>query len=105
MHQELTDGRLDDELVVPSNTRVYSIAKVSGEKLHKVQFLFFASHVKSLPSSCVTPTWVFSFFHQQALHDNYSVDQIHELTSIDRWFLHKLHRIVEIERDIKSQEL
>ena len=35
MHQELTDGRLDDELVVPSNTRVYSIAKVR-EKLHKV---------------------------------------------------------------------
>lgn len=44
-------------------------------------------------------------FHQQALHENYSVDQIHELTSIDRWFLHKLHRIVEIERDMKSQEL
>lgn len=38
MHQELTDGRLADELVVPSNTRVYSIAKVR-ENLHKVQFL------------------------------------------------------------------
>ena len=38
MHQELTDGRLADELVVPSNTRVYSIAKVR-EKLHKVKFV------------------------------------------------------------------
>ena len=28
MHQELTGGKLEDELVVPSNTRVYSIAKV-----------------------------------------------------------------------------
>ena len=115
MHQELTDGRLDDELVVPSNTRVYSIAKVR-EKLHKVQFLFsyFSvcvlfvcfSHKLVLFSSesCLTPPWVF-FVHEQALHENYSVDQIHELTSIDRWFLHKLHRIVEIERDMKNQEL
>ena len=28
MHQELSDCKLEDELVVPSNTRVYSIAKV-----------------------------------------------------------------------------
>ena len=118
MHQELTDGRLDDELVVPSNTRVYSIAKVR-DKLHKVQFLFYFSvcvlfvclfvcfsHKLVLfrSESCLKPTWVF-FVHEQALHENYSVDQIHELTSIDRWFLHKLHRIVEIERDMKNQEL
>lgn len=38
MHQELTDGRLADELVVPSNTRVYSIAKVRKNG-HKLQFL------------------------------------------------------------------
>ena len=34
MHQELSDGRLEDELVVPSNTRVYSIAKVSSFPWH-----------------------------------------------------------------------
>lgn len=67
MHQELLECKLDDELVVPSNTRVYSIAK--------------------------------------ALHSNYTVDQIHDLTSIDRWFLHKLHRIVDIEGDLKNQKL
>lgn len=116
MHQELSDGRLDDELVVPSNTRVYSIAKVR-EKLHKVQLLFYFLGVCFVcllffsqklvlfsSESCLTPTWVFCL-RQQALHENYSVDQIHELTSIDRWFLHKLHRIVEIERDMKNQEL
>ena len=44
-------------------------------------------------------------FHLQALHQNYTVDQIHELTSIDHWFLHKLDRIVEIEKDLKNQQL
>ncbi|XP_015772145.1 PREDICTED: carbamoyl-phosphate synthase [ammonia], mitochondrial-like [Acropora digitifera] len=67
MHQELSECKLEDELVVPSNTRVYSIAK--------------------------------------ALHAGYTVDQIHELTSIDRWFLHKLHRIVDIEKNVKNQKL
>lgn len=33
------------------------------------------------------------------------MDQIHELTSIDHWFLHKLDRIVEIEKDLKNQKL
>ena len=44
-------------------------------------------------------------FHLQALHQNYTVDQIHELTSIDHWFLHKLDRIVEIEKDLNNQQL
>ena len=41
----------------------------------------------------------------QALHAGYTVDQIHELTSIDRWFLHKLQRIVDIESDLKNLKL
>lgn len=36
----------------------------------------------------------------KALHSGMSVDQIHQLTAIDKWFLHKLHRITELEKDL-----
>ncbi|KAJ3273089.1 carbamoyl-phosphate synthase (glutamine-hydrolyzing) cpa2 [Terramyces sp. JEL0728] len=32
----------------------------------------------------------------------YSVDQIHDLTKIDKWFLHKLENIVEIQKEIET---
>lgn len=34
------------------------------------------------------------FVISKAFRKGYTVDQIHELTKIDRWFLHKLHQIV-----------
>lgn len=36
----------------------------------------------------------------KAFHAGYSVDEIHKLTQIDRWFLHKLLRIVNLEKDM-----
>ena len=38
----------------------------------------------------------------QALYDGYSVDYIHDLTAIDHWFLHKLKKIVTMEKDLQS---
>jgi carbamoyl-phosphate synthase large subunit len=32
----------------------------------------------------------------------YTVDQIYEMTKIDRWFLHKLQNIVDIDSDLKA---
>ncbi|KAJ8352718.1 hypothetical protein SKAU_G00241940, partial [Synaphobranchus kaupii] len=53
---------LQQDLAVPSSTRISSLAK--------------------------------------ALHDGLSVDQIHQLTAIDKWFLHKLRRITELEQHL-----
>ncbi|KMU75068.1 carbamoyl-phosphate synthase arginine-specific large chain [Coccidioides immitis RMSCC 3703] len=42
---------------------------------------------------------------QAMLHENYSVDKVHELTKIDKWFLYKLQNIVDVDhalRDIGS---
>ena len=36
----------------------------------------------------------------QALHSGMSVDRIHQLTAIDKWFLHKLHRITQLEQHL-----
>lgn len=38
----------------------------------------------------------------KSLHSGMSVDRIHELTAIDKWFLHKLHRITQLERELEN---
>ncbi|XP_061648850.1 carbamoyl-phosphate synthase [ammonia], mitochondrial isoform X3 [Phyllopteryx taeniolatus] len=55
---------LQQELAVPSSTRIFSIAK--------------------------------------ALHSGMSVDQIHQLTAIDMWFLYKLQRIAQLEQHLAN---
>lgn len=39
---------------------------------------------------------------QAMLHENYSVDKVHELTKIDRWFLYKLQDIVDCHHELKE---
>ena len=39
---------------------------------------------------------------QAMIHEDYSVDKIHELTKIDKWFLYKLQNIVECHHDLKD---
>ncbi len=41
------------------------------------------------------------FVISKALRKGYSVDKIHELTKIDRWFLDKLHNIVATSRELE----
>ncbi|KAG7260232.1 hypothetical protein CRUP_014503 [Coryphaenoides rupestris] len=53
---------LEQELAVPSSTRVFSLAK--------------------------------------ALHSGMGVEKIHALTAIDKWFLHKLHNITQLEQHL-----
>ncbi|XP_034430346.1 carbamoyl-phosphate synthase [ammonia], mitochondrial isoform X2 [Hippoglossus hippoglossus] len=55
---------LQQELAVPSSTRIFSLAK--------------------------------------ALHTGMSVDQIHQLTAIDKWFLHKLRKITQMEQHLEN---
>ncbi|EMR61571.1 putative carbamoyl-phosphate synthase arginine-specific large chain protein [Eutypa lata UCREL1] len=39
---------------------------------------------------------------QAMLHENYSVDKIHELSKIDKWFLYKLQNIVNCTREMEA---
>ena len=43
------------------------------------------------------------FVLSQALQMGYSIDQLHEMTKIDRWFLHKLEHIVSINFRLRQQ--
>ncbi|KAI9828715.1 MAG: carbamoyl-phosphate synthase (glutamine-hydrolyzing) cpa2 [Thelocarpon impressellum] len=39
---------------------------------------------------------------QAMIHENYSVDRVHELTKIDKWFLYKLQNIVDVYRELED---
>ncbi len=46
-----------------------------------------------------------SLFHVstfKSLHSGMSVDQIHQLTAIDKWFLYKLQRITQLEQHLTN---
>jgi carbamoyl-phosphate synthase large subunit len=42
------------------------------------------------------------FIISKAMHKGYTVDQIHELTKIDKWFLNKLKHIIDIDEQLKK---
>ena len=42
------------------------------------------------------------FYIRYAVKASFSVEEIHELTKIDRWFIHKIKNIVEMEEELKK---
>jgi len=42
------------------------------------------------------------FIISKAMHKGYTIDQIHELTKIDKWFLQKLQHIIDIDEKLKA---
>ena len=64
---------------------------------------FQGDHFDNLDEALANPTdrrWL--AVGQALLHENYTVDQVHELTKIDRWFLHKLMNIVNMYRELEA---
>ena len=50
------------------------------------------------------PTEERIFAVAQAFRKGYSVDKVHELTRINKWFLYKIEKIIRIEKEIKAQQ-
>ncbi len=42
------------------------------------------------------------FIISKAMHKGYTIDQIHDLTKIDKWFLYKLKHIIDIDERMKA---
>ncbi|MBR1387164.1 MAG: carbamoyl-phosphate synthase (glutamine-hydrolyzing) large subunit [Alloprevotella sp.] len=57
--------------------------------------------IKDIDGSLKTPTDKRILVIEKALFDGYTVDQIHDLTKIDKWFLYKLQHIYDINRELK----
>ena len=45
------------------------------------------------------------FVISKAMHKGYTIDQIHELTKIDKWFLYKLKHIIDIDEELKKRNI
>ena len=58
--------------------------------------------IKDIATSLHEPTDMRIFVVSKALKVGYTVDQIHQLTMIDRWFLQKLKHIVDIDQRLKE---
>ena len=58
--------------------------------------------IKDIVTSLHEPTDMRIFVVSKALKVGYTVDQIHQLTMIDRWFLQKLKHIVDIDQRLKE---
>ncbi|KAH9174924.1 carbamoyl-phosphate synthase [Lactarius sanguifluus] len=58
---------------------------------------------EKLDSALQKPTDMRLFAIAQAMYlENYTVDRIHQLTKIDKWFLHKLENIVDTHRALTA---
>jgi len=58
--------------------------------------------IQDIEKSLHEPTDMRIFVVSKALKIGYTVEQIHQLTMIDRWFLQKLKHIVDIDQQLKE---
>ena len=78
--------------------------RMIGQGMHG----FVENHEIKIPDiqkSLHEPTDMRIFVVSKALKIGYTVEQIHELTKIDRWFLEKLKHIVDIDQQLKENAL
>ena len=75
--------------------------RMIGQGMHG----FVENHEIKIPDikqSLHEPTDMRIFVVSKALKIGYSIEQIHQLTMIDRWFLQKLKHIVDIDQHLKE---
>ena len=78
--------------------------RMIGQGMHG----FVENHEIKIPDiekSLHEPTDMRIFVVSKALKIGYTVEQIHQLTMIDRWFLQKLKHIVDIDQQLKENAL
>ncbi len=61
--------------------------------------------ITDIATSLHEPTDMRIFVVSKALKIGYTVEQIHQLTKIDRWFLQKLKHIVDIDQQLRENTL
>ena len=62
--------------------------------------------INDIDAALREPTDKRIFVISKAMHDKqYDIDRIHELTKIDKWFLQKLKHIIDIDEQLKKQNI
>jgi len=58
--------------------------------------------IPDIDAALKEPTDKRVFVISKAMHKGYTIDQIHELTKIDKWFLYKLKHIIDIDEEMRQ---
>ncbi|MCI6551735.1 MAG: carbamoyl-phosphate synthase (glutamine-hydrolyzing) large subunit [Prevotella sp.] len=58
--------------------------------------------IPDIDAALQAPTDKRIFVISKAMHKDYTIDQIHDLTKIDKWFLQKLKHIIDIDEALKA---
>lgn len=58
--------------------------------------------IDNIDAALREPTDKRVFIISKAMHKGYTVEQIHELTKIDKWFLEKLKHIIDLDEELKK---
>ena len=58
--------------------------------------------IENIDAALREPTDKRIFIISKAMHKGYTIDQIHDLTKIDKWFLYKLKHIIDIDETLKK---
>ena len=61
--------------------------------------------IENIDAALREPTDKRVFVISKAMHKGYTVDQIHDLTKIDKWFLQKLKHIIDIDENLKNANI
>jgi carbamoyl-phosphate synthase large subunit len=61
--------------------------------------------IEDIDASLREPTDKRIFVISKAMHKDYTIDQIHDLTKIDKWFLQKLKHIIDIDESLKRSNI
>ncbi|WP_434503629.1 carbamoyl-phosphate synthase (glutamine-hydrolyzing) large subunit [Prevotella sp.] len=61
--------------------------------------------IDDIDAALCEPTDKRVFVISKAMHKGYTVDQIHDLTKIDKWFLQKLKHIIDIDENLKNANI
>ncbi len=75
--------------------------RMIGQGMHG----FVGNHdlnIDDIDRALMEPTDKRIFVVAKAMREGYTVDRIHELTKIDRWFLQKLQHIIGTERELEA---
>jgi carbamoyl-phosphate synthase large subunit len=68
-------------------------------------FVCNEQHFENLEKELQEPTDRRIFAVGQAMREGLSIDQIHELSKIDRWFLYKLRNIIDVAKEVEHYKL
>jgi carbamoyl-phosphate synthase large subunit len=64
---------------------------------------FCADGIKNIKAALQNPTDRRIFIIYRALQEGWTINRIHRLTKIDRWFLHKIANVVKIEEELSAK--